>query len=227
MGVVPDTFKIDRPGSAVVEVVAGRGVAAGHAPFVLADPGAVPPRSEQAVEPLPLMSREPVLVEHLMEVGELTLTVTGGPRVVVEPPEQVCNTGQGVVEGGPRREEFPYARAGNVPGYEDQVKPAVRCERAGNRDPSRRAQEPIVLPLHRRIRRVVAGVCTPRRLEELADDTGPRIGKLVAADNVRRGLYPVNYPALKGGASCFILLPIGSESTGSTVRSTPDTPTRF
>jgi hypothetical protein len=37
----------------------------------------------------------------------------------------------------------------------------------------------------------------------------------------------VNYPALAGGASCFIPLPSGSESTGSTVRSTPDTPTRF
>ncbi|MEG3056789.1 MAG: hypothetical protein RQM90_12460 [Methanoculleus sp.] len=37
----------------------------------------------------------------------------------------------------------------------------------------------------------------------------------------------VNYPALAGGASCFIPLPIGSESTGPSARSTPDTPTRF
>jgi len=37
----------------------------------------------------------------------------------------------------------------------------------------------------------------------------------------------VNYHALKGVASCFILLPTGSESTGSTVRPAPDTPTRF
>jgi putative DNA methylase len=37
----------------------------------------------------------------------------------------------------------------------------------------------------------------------------------------------VNYPALAGGASCFIPLPIGSESTGPSARSTPDTLTRF
>ena len=126
-----------------------------------------------------------------MEVGELTLPVAGGPCVVVEPAEEVRDAGQGVVERCPRREEFPYGRAGDVPGHEDRVKPAVRRKSVGNQDPAGRAPEPVVLVLHRRIG-VVAGVCTLRRPEEFADDAGPCADKLVAADDVRCGLYPVD-----------------------------------
>ena len=41
---------------------------------------------------------------------------------------------------------------------------------------------------------------------------GPSMKALM--DGLNRNEY-VNYPALAGGASCFILLPTGSESTGS------------
>ncbi|MCK9307829.1 MAG: hypothetical protein M0P17_09915, partial [Methanoculleus sp.] len=61
-----------------------------------------------------------------MEVGEVALPFAGGPRAVVEPPEQASNPGQGFIEGRPRREKFPHGWAGDVLGHEDRMKPAVR-----------------------------------------------------------------------------------------------------
>ena len=188
--VVPGALEVDRTRAAVEEVVAGRRVAVDRASGVLADPRAAPPRSEEAVEPLPPGSREPVLVENRVEVGKVAFPVAGGPRAVVEPPEQVRDTGQGLVEGGSRRDEFPHGRAGDVLGHEDCTKPAALCKRPRDPDPTGCATEPVKFVLHRSIR-VVAGLRTRRRAEEFADDALPP-GELIPADDVRRGLYPVD-----------------------------------
>ncbi|KAF5056120.1 hypothetical protein DSECCO2_370530 [anaerobic digester metagenome] len=189
--VVPGPLEVDRTDTAVEEVIAGRGVAVDHAAGVGADPRAAPPRPEQAVEPLPQRFREAGLVEHRVEVGEIARPVAGGPRTVVEPPEQMRDAGQGFIEGDPRRVEIPYRQTRDVLGDEDRVKPAVCCERARDTDPSGCAPEPVELVLHRRVR-VVACLRTRRRAEELADHAECGAGELVPADNMRCGLYPVD-----------------------------------
>jgi len=203
----------------------------GHAPFVLADPGAVPPTLRAgAVEPLPLMSREPVLVEHLMEVGELTLTVTGVRVLSWSRLSQVLQHRSGGRRGRTPPRGVPVCSCRERTRFsEDQVKPAVRCERAGNRDPSRRAQEPIVLPLHRRIRRVVGGVFAPRGAsEELADDTGPRIGKTRSGRQRATRALSGELPRPEGRGFLLHSPPYRERvHQAQRWRSTPDTPTRF
>ena len=65
--------------------------------------------------------------------------------------------------------------------------------------------------LHRRADEVHVPAESP---DTLVDDPFVLLGDAVQ-------VLAVNYPPLARGASCFILLPIGSESTGSSARSAP------
>ncbi|OQC71453.1 MAG: hypothetical protein BWX50_00412 [Euryarchaeota archaeon ADurb.Bin009] len=102
----------------------------------------VPPRSEQAVEPLPPGTGKVVLIEDRMVVGKIALPLAGSPCAVVESAEQVRDTGQGVVQGYACTEEFSHGRAGDMLGHEDGMEPVVRGDGMGNADPARYTPEP-------------------------------------------------------------------------------------